>query len=40
MAMIGRLNFEIESELESGLIALRAGLPILIEAYCCRARPR
>jgi hypothetical protein len=33
MAMTGRLNFEIDSELEPGLITARAGLPSLIEAY-------
>ena len=31
--MSGRLNFEIDSEIEPSLITARAGLPSLIEAY-------
>lgn len=31
--MAGRLNFEIDTELETGLITSRAGIPSLIEAF-------
>jgi len=31
--MAGRLNFEIDTELEEGLITSRAGIPSLIEAF-------
>ena len=31
--MSGRLNFEIDTELEPGLVTARAGVPSLIEAY-------
>ena len=31
--MTGRLNFEIDTELETGLVTARAGIPSLIEAF-------
>jgi hypothetical protein len=31
--MTGRLNFEIDTELEPGLITSRAGVPSLVEVY-------
>jgi len=31
--MTGRLNFEIDTEIEPGLITARAGVPSLIEAF-------
>ena len=31
--MAGRLNFEIDTELEPGLVTARAGIPSLIEAF-------
>ncbi len=31
--MTGRLNFEIDTELETGLVTARAGIPSLVEAF-------
>ncbi len=31
--MSGRLNFEIDTELEPGLVTARAGIPSLVEAF-------